>query len=148
VTHGHIISIVATPKKTISKETLIDAFREHPRIRVVRIAEGFNSNTSLFKYARDLGNKRGDMYEIGVWEECFGTSGDDMLFAINIPQEAVTIPETVDGIRAADGDADRPPGGGGADQPVPGHEGGPLSGIGLPWYPVPDTGGMPWKPGF
>jgi glyceraldehyde-3-phosphate dehydrogenase (NAD(P)) len=24
-----------------------------------------------------------------------------MLFAINIPQEAVTIPETVDGIRAA-----------------------------------------------
>jgi len=28
-------------------------------------------------------------------------SGDDILFAINIPQEAVTIPETIDAIRAA-----------------------------------------------
>lgn len=101
VTHGHIISIVATPKKSISKETLLETFRAHPRIRVFRIADGFNSNASLFKYARDLGNKRADMYEIGVWEECIGPSGDDILFAINIPQEAVTIPETVDGVRAA-----------------------------------------------
>jgi len=101
VTHGHIITIVATPKKSVSKETLMDTFREHPRIRVFRIADGFNSNAALFKYARDLGNKRADMYEIGVWEESWGTSGDDVLFAINIPQEAVTIPETVDGIRAA-----------------------------------------------
>ena len=100
VTHGHIISIVATPKNSVSKETLLDTFREHPRIRVVRIADGFNSNAALFKYARDLGNKRGDMYEIAVWEECIGFSGNDILFAINIPQEAVTIPETVDGIRA------------------------------------------------
>jgi glyceraldehyde-3-phosphate dehydrogenase (NAD(P)) len=100
VTHGHIITIVATPKKTVSKATLMDAFRDHPRIRVFRIADGFNSNAALFKYARDLGNKRADMYEIGLWDESFGTSGDDVLFAINIPQEAVTIPETVDGIRA------------------------------------------------
>jgi len=100
ITHGHIISIVATPRKTISKGTLLDIFRAHPRIRVVRIADGFNSNTALFKYARDLGNKRGDMYEIAVWEECIGFSGKDILFAINIPQEAVTIPETVDGVRA------------------------------------------------
>jgi glyceraldehyde-3-phosphate dehydrogenase (NAD(P)) len=100
VTHGHIITIVATPKKSVSKQTLMEAFREHPRIRVFRIADGFNSNAALFKYARDLGKKRADMYEIGLWDESFGTSGDDVLFAINIPQEAVTIPETVDGIRA------------------------------------------------
>ena len=32
----------------------------------------------------------------------FGTkSGDDLFFTINIPQEAVVIPETMDGIRAA-----------------------------------------------
>ncbi|MFH1927187.1 MAG: type II glyceraldehyde-3-phosphate dehydrogenase [Chloroflexota bacterium] len=101
VTHGHIINIVATPKRPVTKDELLDTFRAHPRIRVVRIADGFNSNTSLFKYARDLGNKRGDMYEIAVWEECIGFSGDDVMFAINIPQEAVTIPETVDGIRAS-----------------------------------------------
>ncbi|HOG48363.1 MAG TPA: type II glyceraldehyde-3-phosphate dehydrogenase [Anaerolineae bacterium] len=101
VTHGHIINIVATPKKTISPAAALDVFRAHPRIRVVRIADGFNSNAALFKYARDLGNKRGDMYEIGLWEECIGLSGNDLMFAINIPQEAVTIPETIDGVRAA-----------------------------------------------
>jgi glyceraldehyde-3-phosphate dehydrogenase (NAD(P)) len=101
VTHGHIISIVATPKKSIDKAGLLEICQAHPRIRVVRIADGFNSNTSLFRYARNLGNKRGDMYEIAVWEECIGMSGDDILFAINIPQEAVVIPETMDGVRAA-----------------------------------------------
>ncbi|MFN2226868.1 MAG: type II glyceraldehyde-3-phosphate dehydrogenase [Anaerolineae bacterium] len=101
VTHGHIITIVATPKKSVSKETLMETFRQHPRIRVFRIADGFGSNAALFKYARDLGHKRADMYEIGVWDESWGTSGDDVLFAINIPQEAVTIPETMDAIRAA-----------------------------------------------
>ena len=100
VTHGHIITLVVTPKKEISKEKALELFNEHPRIRVVRIADGFNSNTSLFQYARFLCNPRGDMYEIAVFEETIGLSGKDIVFAINIPQEAVTIPETIDGVRA------------------------------------------------
>ena len=100
VTHGHIITIVAAPEKKITKKQALESFNAHPRIRVVRIADGFNSNTSLFRYARDLGNPRGDMYEIAVFEESIGFSGDDIVFAINIPQEAVVIPETMDGIRA------------------------------------------------
>jgi len=100
VTHGHIITLVVTPKKEISKEKALELFNEHPRIRVVRIADGFNSNTSLFQYARFLCNPRGDMYEIAVFEETIGLSGKDIVFAINIPQESVTIPETIDGVRA------------------------------------------------
>ena len=30
-----------------------------------------------------------------------GLSGDDVVFAINIPQESVTIPETLDAVRAS-----------------------------------------------
>jgi glyceraldehyde-3-phosphate dehydrogenase (NAD(P)) len=41
------------------------------------------------------------MFEIGLFEETVGHSGDDLMFAINIPQESVTIPETIDAIRAA-----------------------------------------------
>ena len=101
VTHGHIITIVATPKAKITKDEVIDAFRAHPRIRVVRIADGFTTNTSLFNYARYLGHPRGDMYEVGLFEETVGMSGDDVMFAVNIPQESVVIPETIDGVRAA-----------------------------------------------
>lgn len=101
VTHGHIITVVATPKKKISKDEVLKAFNSHDRIRVVRIADGFLGNASLFRYARDLGNPRGDMYEIAIWEESIVESGNDIMFAINIPQESVVIPETMDAIRAA-----------------------------------------------
>jgi glyceraldehyde-3-phosphate dehydrogenase (NAD(P)) len=101
VTHGHIITPVVTTKSPIRKDLLLDIFRGHPRIRVVRLEDGFLGNASLFKYARDLGNPRGDMYEIAVWEESIVMSGDDIMFALNIPQEAVVIPENIDAIRAA-----------------------------------------------
>jgi glyceraldehyde-3-phosphate dehydrogenase (NAD(P)) len=100
VTHGHIITVLATPKKEMTKEEIVAAFSKHPRIRVVRLEDGFLGNASLFRYARDLGNPRGDMYEIAVFEETIVHSGKDIMFAINIPQESVTIPETMDGIRA------------------------------------------------
>ncbi|WFA10126.1 type II glyceraldehyde-3-phosphate dehydrogenase [Tissierella sp. Yu-01] len=101
VTHGHIITVLATPKKEISKEELLEMFNKHPRIRVVKISDGFQGNAALFRYARDLGNPRGDMYEIAVFEETIVKSGKDIMFAINIPQEAVVIPESIDAVRAA-----------------------------------------------
>jgi len=100
-THGHIITILATPKKKISIEEAIALFSDHPRIKVVDIAKGFNSNTAMFRYARDKGNKRADMYEIGLFREMVALSGDDLFFTISIPQESVVIPETIDGIRAS-----------------------------------------------
>lgn len=105
VTHGHIITVLATARdgKKITKDMALEVFSAHPRIRVVSIDEGFKGNASFFKYARDLGNRRGDMYEIGLWEDSIVESGNDIMYAINIPQESVTIPETIDAIRAATG---------------------------------------------
>lgn len=101
VTHGHIITVLAKGKKKITRDMALETFHKHPRIRVVRIDDGFLGNASLFRYARDLGNARGDMYEIALWEDSIVESGDDIMYAINIPQESVTIPETLDGVRAA-----------------------------------------------
>ena len=101
VTHGHIITVVLTPKKELSVEEAVAHLEAHPRIRVVSIDEGFLGNASLFRYARDLGNPRGDMYEIAVWKDSVVKSGKDIMFAINIPQEAVVIPESFDAIRSA-----------------------------------------------
>ncbi|MBR2674480.1 MAG: type II glyceraldehyde-3-phosphate dehydrogenase [Mogibacterium sp.] len=102
VTHGHIITVLASGKdgKKITKEEALAAFQKHPRIRVVRIDEGFSGNASFFKYGRDLGNRRGDIYEIGLWEDSLVESGNDIMYAIHIPQESVTIPETIDAVRA------------------------------------------------
>jgi glyceraldehyde-3-phosphate dehydrogenase (NAD(P)) len=102
VTHGHIITVLAHSKKgRITKTEALQTFKKHDRIRVVSIDDGFLGNASLFRYARDLGNPRGDMYEIALWEDSIVESGDNIMYAINIPQESVTIPETMDAIRAA-----------------------------------------------
>ena len=101
VTHGHIITVTATPKKGISKDQLWEMANAHPRIKPVRLADGFLGNASLFRWARDMGYPRGDMYEIALWEESIVKSGEDIMFAINIPQESVVIPENIDAIRAA-----------------------------------------------
>ena len=102
VTHGHIITVVATPKKgKITKDAALAVFEKHPRIRVVSIDEGFKGNASFFRYARDLGNRRGDMYEVGLWKDAIVETGDAIMYAINIPQESVTIPESIDAVRAA-----------------------------------------------
>ncbi len=103
VTHGHIITVLATGNKKLNREEALRAFKSHPRIRVVSLDDGFLGNASFFRYARDLGNPRGDMYEIGLWEDSIVESGDDLMFAINIPQESVTIPESMDAVRAAMG---------------------------------------------
>ena len=101
VTHGHFITVVAHGKKKITKEMALSAFKSHDRIRVVTIDDGFLGNASFFRYARDLGHPRADMYEIGLWEDSIVESGDDIMYGIHIPQESVTIPETMDAIRAA-----------------------------------------------
>lgn len=101
MTHGHIIECFCTPKKETTKEEMLEIFKAHDRIRVEKISDGFNSNASFFRYARDLGKNRGDLYEIGLWEETINFSGKDLMFKINIPQESVVIPENIDGIRAA-----------------------------------------------
>ena len=101
VTHGHIITVVATPRKKIGKKDIWEMANAHPRIMPVRLADGFLGNASMFRWARDIGNNRGDMYEVALWEESIVNSGDDIMFAINIPQEAVVIPENIDAIRAA-----------------------------------------------
>ena len=53
-------------------------FESHPRIKVVDIAKGFNSNAALFRYARDKGAKRADMYEIALFRETVVKSGPNL----------------------------------------------------------------------
>lgn len=101
VTHGHMITVLASSSQKLTKEMALKSFNKHPRIRVVTKEEGFLGNASFFKYARDLGRTRGDLYEIGLWEDSIVETGNDIMFAIFIPQESITIPETLDAIRAS-----------------------------------------------
>lgn len=103
VTHGHFISVLVTPKQDLSIDQATDAFAAHDRLRMVSLDEGFIGNASIFKYARDMGHPRGDIFEVPIWRDTLVKSGRDLMFGIHIPQESVTIPETIDAVRAACG---------------------------------------------
>lgn len=100
VTHGHIIVVDIQGKKKITKDMALEALQKEPRIMLVTKEEGFKGNASFYKYAREIGRPRGDFYPIGVWKDSILEDDDRIMFAIYIPQESITIPETIDGIRA------------------------------------------------
>ena len=66
VTHGHIITLSVTPNGDVSTAEAIEAFRNYPRIKVVRIADGFDSNASLFQWARYMEHPRAALICLSV----------------------------------------------------------------------------------
>jgi len=100
VTHGHFISVNIKPKQETTKEEVLQYFHNHPRIRVVRTADGFLGNASLFRYARDMGLPHSDLYDIAVFEETVDIFEGHVIFGFHVPQEGVVTPETMDAVRA------------------------------------------------
>ncbi len=52
---------------------------------------------------RDLGRPRGDMWEVGLWEDALAVDEREVYLTFQVHNEAIVIPETVDCIRALTG---------------------------------------------
>ena len=72
-------------------------------MRLVRNSDDIRSTAEIMEYAKDLGNTRGDMPEICVWEEGIGTWGTKLFYLQAVHQESDVVPENIDAIRAAVG---------------------------------------------
>jgi len=101
ITHGHINSTQAVIKESANRDDILDAFSKEPRIKLFKLGDGFDSNSTIFDYNRDLLNPRGDMYEVPIWEETVYVKENVVYWVQMIPQEAIVIPENIDAIRAA-----------------------------------------------
>jgi len=101
VCHGHATMMSFDLKQKATQAEILEMFRNEPRIRLFKLADGFISTSHIFDYNRDRGTSRGDMYEVPVWEETVYLDHDGMkLYSTNmIPQEAIVIPENIDAIR-------------------------------------------------
>ena len=101
VCHGHATTMVFDTKQPVTRDEIIDIFKECARLRMFRLADGFISTSHIFDYCRDAGKSRGDMYEVPIWEESVYLDHDGhRVYSINmIPQEAIIIPENIDAIR-------------------------------------------------
>ncbi|OGO42630.1 MAG: glyceraldehyde-3-phosphate dehydrogenase [Chloroflexi bacterium RBG_16_58_14] len=99
--HLHAWSVELTRPAT--KEEVLDAFRSAPRIAFLRASEGVIALNSTLEMMADLGRPRGDMWEVGLWEDSLTVKGDELFYNYQVFNQAIVIPETIDAIRALTG---------------------------------------------
>lgn len=86
-----------------SREEVLAAFRLAPRIAFIRVSDGLNALNSTVELMSDLGRRRGDMWEVALWEDVLTVDGDQLYFTYQVFNQAIVIPETIDAIRALSG---------------------------------------------
>lgn len=99
----HLHSITVDLKKKPSVDGVVGLFDTSTRIRVVKNSDGIRSTAEIMEYAKDLGNSRGDMPEVCVWEETMGVWGNKLLYIQAVHQESDVVPENIDAIRCITG---------------------------------------------
>jgi glyceraldehyde-3-phosphate dehydrogenase (NAD(P)) len=99
--HLHAWSVELTREAT--KDEVLDAFRAAPRIAMLHADEGIVALNSTLELMADLGRPRGDMWEVGLWEDSLTVKGNEMFYNYQVYNQAIVVPETVDAIRALSG---------------------------------------------
>lgn len=99
--HLHAWSVELTRPTT--KDEVLAAFRAAPRIAFLRMADGIVALNSTLEMMADLGRPRGDMWEVGLWEDSLTVNGNEVFYTYQVYNQAIVIPETIDAIRALTG---------------------------------------------
>jgi glyceraldehyde-3-phosphate dehydrogenase (NAD(P)) len=99
--HLHAWSVELT--RPASKDEVLDAFRAAPRIAFLRMSEGIVALNSTLEMMADLGRPRGDMWEVGLWEDGLTVVGNELFYNYQVYNQAIVVPETIDAIRALTG---------------------------------------------
>jgi glyceraldehyde-3-phosphate dehydrogenase (NAD(P)) len=99
--HLHAWSVELTRPAT--KDEVLAAFRAAPRIAFLRMSEGVVALNSTLEMKADLGRPRGDMWEVGLWEDGLTVVGNELFYNYQVYNQAIVVPETIDAIRALTG---------------------------------------------
>lgn len=99
-TFSHVLNFQAELKSKVSAEEVIAAFDSMPRVIV---GEGMQSTAELMEFYGDMGRPRRDRQEIFLWKESVIVKDKTVYASINVHMESITIPETIDCVRAATG---------------------------------------------
>lgn len=100
-THAHFWTVQLT--RPASRQEVLEALWAAPRIAFLRMADGLTGLNTTVELMRDLGRPRGDMWEVGVWEDVLSVDGAEAYLTYQVYNEAIVVPETIDAIRALSG---------------------------------------------
>ena len=99
--HVHCWNVRMT--RAASLDEILAAFRTSSRIAFLRSSAGLGAINVVKEMMSDLGRRRADLYEVGLWEDLVTIHGDELFFTYMVDNQAIVIPETIDAIRALAG---------------------------------------------
>lgn len=94
---AHVVTLQADVTGRVSRAEVLDCLRLIPRILV---GQGARSTAHLADQFQDLGRSRGDRPEVYVWSDGVHVEGRTVVASFSVHMESITIPETVDCVRA------------------------------------------------
>ena len=101
LSHLHYWTVRLT--RQASRAEVISALRNASRIAFIQYDEGLAANNAVKELMLALGRPYGDMYEVAIWEDMLKVEGDELYYAYLVDNQAIVIPETIDAIRALNG---------------------------------------------
>ena len=102
----HTHSINVTLESSPDAESVRDLLAGERRLFVIPEWLGLDGAGAIRELAGDAGRPRGDVWENCIWGESITVEGRDLYLFQAVHQEADTVPENVDAIRAVLGTAD------------------------------------------
>ena len=97
-TLGHVLTVQADLCRPASRTEVLHTLDRMPRLLLGR---GLHSTADLAEHYEDLGRRRRDRPEVYVWSDGLQVEGSTVYATISVHMESITIPETVDCVRAA-----------------------------------------------
>lgn len=94
--------MVETPRP-VGLDEVKAALAAAPRIAFVRADDGLEAANAVIELMRDLGRPRADMWEVAVWEDALAVDERESYLTLQVHNEAIVVPETIDCIRALTG---------------------------------------------
>lgn len=96
----HVHSLTVHLKREATREDVLAAFREAPRIMLVSSEEtGIKSTAELVEAAREA-RPRYDVPELIVFEDSIHVEGRELAFFQAVHQESIVVPENIDAVKA------------------------------------------------
>lgn len=102
-TTSHLHAWTVELTRSATRQEILDAFSAAPRIAFLRMSEGMVALNTTLELMADLGRPRGDMWEVGLWEDNLAVSGNELFYNYQVYNQAIVVPETIDAIRALTG---------------------------------------------
>jgi glyceraldehyde-3-phosphate dehydrogenase (NAD(P)) len=100
---GHLHYWIIDLMRESSRDEVLEALAQERRIAFISASQGVAALNATADLMHELGRPRGDMWEVGLWEDILTVQGSEAYYAYQVDNQAIVVPDTIDAIRALSG---------------------------------------------